>query len=356
MAKKSRSSAYKQAGVDIEAGVAVTSDIGRMAKSTFNRNVLTEIGSFGGLFRLEKSKWKDPVLTASTDGVGTKVMIAALAGRIAGTGEDLVNHCVNDILVQGAVPLFFLDYIAFPKFSKAVVTGLIAGLSKACRENGCVLLGGETAEMPGVYHEGHYDIAGTIVGVVERSAIVDGSKIRPGDVLIGLESSGLHTNGYSLARRALLTGRTPESNRKILTGKLSDGRTLADHLLAPHKAYLKPVMKLFSDKVPVTGLAHITGGGYGYNIVRILPKGVRAVVETSGWTPPEVFGLIAKKGNVSREEMYEVFNMGVGMVVFVRPTAVDRAMEILRKAGERPHLIGRVEAGTSGRPGSVKVV
>jgi phosphoribosylformylglycinamidine cyclo-ligase len=348
MNKRKKNLTYKTAGVDLDAGISITKDIGRLARSTFNRNVLTEIGSFGGLFRLEKRRFRDPVLVGSTDGVGTKVILAAMTGRIGGTGEDLVNHCVNDILVQGASPLFFLDYIAFPRFSRTVVVDVIRGLSKACRENGCVLLGGETAEMPDVYHDGHYDIAGTIVGVVERDRVVDGSRIRPGDVLIGLASSGLHTNGYSLARKALLTGKSRKEDLRILNRKVRGSKSVADLLLAPHRSYLGIVSKLMS-RLTLAGMAHITGGGFDYNIVRILPEGTRAVVDVSSWTPPFIFRHIREQGGISRREMYDVFNMGIGMVLFVRPGDAPAAFRLLEQAGEEYRVIGRVEKQRSGR-------
>ena len=348
MSPKKRNLTYKQAGVDLDAGISITRDIGRLARSTFNKNVLTEIGSFGGLFRLEKKKYRDPVLVGSTDGVGTKVIIAAMTGRLKGTGEDLVNHCVNDILVQGAVPLFFLDYIAFPRFSKTVVVEVIDGLAKACRENGCVLLGGETAEMPDVYHDGHYDLAGTIVGVVEKSRVIDGSAIRPGDVLVGLPSSGLHTNGYSLARKALLTGRSTKENLRILNRKVLGKKSLADLLLAPHKSYLAIVKKIL-DRVRLSGMAHLTGGGFDYNIVRILPDGVKAVVDPAAWTPPFIFRHIQEQGGIADREMYDAFNMGIGMVLFVRGSDLPAMRRLLDKEGEKHVVIGRVEKQPHGR-------
>jgi len=339
---------YKQAGVDLDAGITITKDIGRLARSTFNSGVLTEIGSFGGLFRLDKKKYRDPVLVASTDGVGTKVILAAMTGRLRGTGEDLVNHCVNDILVQGAVPLFFLDYIAFPRFSKTVVIEVISGLSKACRENGCVLLGGETAEMPDVYHDGHYDLAGTIVGVVERDRVIDGSRIRPGDVLIGLASNGLHTNGYSLARKILLAGKPRKESLRLLNRKISGSKSLADLLLAPHRSYLGIVKKLLG-RVNLTGMAHITGGGFDYNIIRILPDRTKAVVDPSAWSPPFIFRYLQEEGGVETPEMYDVFNMGIGMVLFVAGADVEKACRILGGAGEKYRIIGRMEKHPSGK-------
>jgi phosphoribosylformylglycinamidine cyclo-ligase len=334
--KKPKGMTYKQAGVDLDAGISITKDIGRLARSTFNKSTLSEIGSFGGLFRPDWKKFRDPVLVGSTDGVGTKVILAANTGRISGVGEDIVNHCVNDILVQGAVPLFFLDYIAFPEFSKTVVVEVLKGVSKACRENGCVLLGGETAEMPDVYHKGHFDIAGTIIGAVDRHKIIDGSQIRPGDVIIGLTSSGLHTNGYSLARKVLLKNGPSDLKKKVLGNK-----TIADLLLVPHKSYLHTVMKLIK-KVHIHGMAHLTGGGFDYNIIRILPENTEAVIDRRTWDPPFIFKLIQKKGNVDEKEMYDVFNMGIGMALFVPYREADKALKILDKLGEKHTIIGRM--------------
>lgn len=334
---------YKDAGVDLEAGIAITKDIGVLAKSTFNKNVLTEIGSFGGLFEFSKGKYKNPVLVGSTDGVGTKVILAAQSDKVSGVGEDIVNHCVDDILVQGATPLFFLDYIAFPKFSSKIVVELLKGMSKACKENGCVLLGGETAEMPDVYHDGHFDLAGTIVGVVEKKDIIDGTKVRPGDMLIGLESSGLHTNGYSLARKAVAS-----RGRKDLLQVVHQGKTLADYLLEPHRSYLG-IMKKILGKAKISGMAHITGGGYNYNIERILPQKTCAVIDTRTWTPPFIFNHIKEKGNVDHKEMYDVFNMGIGLILFVPQSDVRKVTDILDKNGEPFHMIGVVEKQASGR-------
>ncbi len=339
---------YKKAGVDLDAGIAITKEIGKLAKTTFNKNVLTEIGSFGGLFELSKNKYKKPVLVGSTDGVGTKVILAAMSGRVSGVGEDIVNHCVDDILVQGAYPLFFLDYIAFPKFSASIVVELLKGMSKACRENGCVLLGGETAEMPDVYHDGHFDLAGTIVGVVEKDKIIDGTKIRPGDVLIALPSSGLHTNGYSLARKAIV-----RDGKKDLNKVIKNGKTVADFLLEPHRSYLN-IMKKILPKVSVSGMAHITGGGYNYNIVRILPEKTCAVIDTKKWDPPFIFQYIRERGNVDRKEMYDVFNMGLGLILFVREKDVSKTMTQLKANKENPRIIGHMERQANGR--SVKLL
>jgi len=334
---------YKDAGVDLEAGIGITKDIGKLAKSTFNRNVLTEIGSFGGLFEFSKAKYKKPVLVGSTDGVGTKVILAAQSGRVSGVGEDIVNHCVDDILVQGATPLFFLDYIAFPKFSSSIVVELLKGMSKACKENGCVLLGGETAEMPDVYHDSHFDLAGTIVGVVEKDDIIDGTAIKPGDMLIGLESSGLHTNGYSLARKAVAS-----KGKKDLDKIVSGGKTLADFLLEPHRSYLG-IMKKILGKAKISGMAHITGGGYNYNIERILPEKTNAVIDTRTWEVPFIFRHIMEKGNVNLKEMYDVFNMGIGLILFVPKQEVKKVTDILDKNLETYRMIGVVEKQPAGR-------
>jgi len=334
---------YKQSGVNISSAEKVTSKIAKLAHLTFNSNVLTEIGSFGGLFAFQKNKWKDPVLVSSTDGVGTKVIIASLADRIEITGEDLVNHCVNDILVQGAEPLFFLDYIAFPKFSEKIVEKIISGLSKACRENNCVLIGGETAEMPGVYNEGYYDLAGTIVGAVDKKYIIDGSSISPGDVLVGLQSSGLHTNGFSLVRHVFFKGLNEKEKRKILNKKIYSSKTLADILLVPHRSYLKQVQLLLKNSIKISGMAHITGGGFKGNIIRILPHGIRAVVDTKRWTPMEIFDIISKKGNVDKKEMYRVFNMGIGLVIVIKEKFLQKTLTLLKNEKETPFVIGHVE-------------
>jgi phosphoribosylformylglycinamidine cyclo-ligase len=332
-----RKSAYAAAGVDIDAKMAALAAIKRMAQRTTTPGVLSGLGLFGGLFA---SPGKGQVLVASTDGVGTKLKVAAMAGRHDTVGQDLVNHCVNDILVQGARPLFFMDYIGTSKFVPEVFREVIAGLCRACRRNGCALLGGETAEMPGLYPPGEYDLVGTIVGVVDRQALITGKAVRPGDVILGLPSTGLHTNGYSLARRIVF------DVAGLAVGERFPGtrRSVADVLLAVHRSYLRPVWRLLR-KLRVSGMAHITGGGFPDNIPRILPADAVAVIDRRTWTVPAVFRFLQERGAVDREEMYRVFNMGIGFVLLVRPRDAEAALRLLRQAGARPVRIGRVERG-----------
>lgn len=330
-------SAYAAAGVNIDSKMKGIASIKAMVKSTRTRGVLNEIGSFGGFFA---SPGKDKILVASTDGVGTKLKIAAMARKHDTVGQDIVNHCVNDILVQGATPLFFMDYVGIAKFEGWIFEQVVSGLCKACRENGCALLGGETAEMPGLYPPEEYDLVGTIVGVVDRRAVVTGKTIRPGDVMIGLPSSGLHTNGYSLARKVVFeTARLKPRDRFPGTRK-----TVAEVLLAVHKSYLKPLTTLMKS-VKVRGMAHITGGGFPDNVPRVLPSNVNAVFDRASWKVPALFQFIQEQGQVDRDEMYRVFNMGIGMVVVVRQADVEKSLAILNKAGEKPVLIGYIEKG-----------
>lgn len=331
------SSAYAAAGVDIDQKMAGIAAIKKMVKSTRTKGVLNEIGSFGGFFA---SPGKDKVLVASTDGVGTKLKIAALAGRHDTVGQDIVNHCVNDILVQGAVPLFFMDYVGISRFEGWIFEQVVSGLCKACRENGCALLGGETAEMPGLYPPKEYDLVGTIVGVVDRREIVTGKTVRPGDVIIGLPSTGLHTNGYSLARKVIFE----TAGLTVKDFFPGTRRTVADVLLAVHQSYLKPVTALMK-QVQIRAMAHITGGGFPDNVPRVLPDGVNAVFDRSTWTVPTVFEFIQARGKVDREEMYRVFNMGIGMVVIVRGRDAEKAIAALRRAGSKPGMVGWVEKG-----------
>lgn len=335
--KTMKKSAYAAAGVDIDQKMKGIASIKKMVKSTRTSGVLNEIGSFGGFFA---SPGKDKILVASTDGVGTKLKIAAMAGKHDTIGQDIVNHCVNDILVQGATPLFFMDYVGISKFEGWIFEQVVSGLCKACRENGCALLGGETAEMPGLYPPKEYDLVGTIVGQVDRREVVTGKAIRPGDVMIGLPSSGLHTNGYSLARRVIFDQAKLKIN-DILPGT---NRKVAEVLLAVHRSYLKPVTNLMKS-VKVRGMAHITGGGFPDNVPRVLPDNVNAVFDRAAWEVPEVYNFIQRVGKVDREEMYRVFNMGIGMVVIVRKQDVEKSVGVLRKAGARPVLIGWVEKG-----------
>ena len=336
-----RPTAYAAAGVDIDAKMGAVARAKEAIRSTFTPGVVGDVGGFGGLFRPDFTGMSDPLLVASADGVGTKLKVAVAAGVHDTVGQDLVNHCVNDILVQGARPLFFLDYIALGKMDGALVAQLLSGLAAACRENGCALLGGETAEMPGLYAAGDYDLAGTIVGVVDRPKLLDGSRVREGDLLVGLSSSGLHTNGYSLARRVFFDtlGLGPGSPVPEL------GATVADALLAVHRSYLGPVLPLVDDGL-LTAMAHITGGGFPDNIPRVLPAGLDAVIERAAipWTP--LFRFIAEKGDVAEDEMLRVFNCGAGMVLFVPPSSVPEVERRLRSAGEGWRPIGRVERGS----------
>ncbi len=336
-----RASAYAAVGVDIDRKMNALKRARAEIEATFTRGVVGGIGSFGGLFR---SPGPDRLLVASTDGVGTKLKVAAMAGRHDTVGQDIVHHCVNDILVQGADPLFFLDYIGAGRLDPAVLAQVLHGLCAACRENGCALIGGETAEMPGLYPDGEYDLVGTIVGAVRRRDLITGEEIRAGDVLIGLPSNGLHTNGYTLARRILFdqAGLRPSD---LLPG---DGRTVADALLAVHRSYLKPVRAL-RRSVRIRGMAHITGGGFPDNLPRVLPAGLAAVVDRRAWSPPPLFEFLRREGGVHRDEMYRVFNMGIGMVIVVRPADVEAALAALRRAGERPVAIGRVQRARRGR-------
>jgi phosphoribosylformylglycinamidine cyclo-ligase len=335
--KKEQMSAYARAGVDIDRKMACFRQIKKMVGSTAVRGVLSDIGYFGGFFA---SPGRDQILVASTDGVGTKLKVAVMAGAHDTVGQDLVNHCVNDILMQGAEPLFFLDYIGASRLDPEAFRDVIAGLCKACRENGCALLGGETAEMPGLYPEGEYDLVGTIVGKVHRRELITGATIRPGDVVIGLPSSGLHTNGYSLARRVVFE----QAGLGVSDRIPGTGKTVAAALLAVHRSYLKPICRLKAS-VRIRGMAHLTGGGFWDNVPRVLPEGVCAVFETGAWTVPPLFRFLQEKGGVDRDEMYRVFNMGIGMVLIVRPEDTARALRVLRQAKAAPVVVGRIEKG-----------
>jgi len=331
---------YSDAGVDIDAATRATDKIKELARRTFNQRTLSEIGSFGGMFDGAFPNLKQPVLVASADGVGTKLKIAFSTGVHNTVGRDLVNHCVNDILVQGARPLFFLDYIATGKLLPDVVAEIVAGVANGCQENGCVLLGGETAEMPDFYSAGEYDIAGFIVGVVDREKTIDGKGIIPGDVLLALPSVGLHTNGYSLARKLFLE----VAGYEVDTRLEPLGMTVGEALLQPHLSYLKPLNELL-DSGMIKGLAHITGGGLTDNIPRILPQGTGVEIDKNSWPVLPVFKLMQEIGSVSEAEMFRTFNMGVGMVV-VTSMADQAAVEShLRQQGAAVYEIGRVSKG-----------
>lgn len=323
--------AYTLSGVDIDAGNRATSLMAQAVRSTYGAEVLAGLGAFGGLYDASTLKRMDaPVLVASTDGVGTKTKVAAKLGRWESIGQDLVNHCVNDILVQGARPLFFLDYVASSRLEPEQIVTIVGGVATACREVGCALLGGETAEMPGVYEAGEIDLAGTIVGVVERGAIVDGSRINVGDVLLALPSTGLHTNGYSLARRALA-----ELDWKHHYDAL--GSTIGDALLAVHRCYLREVSQLQAAGIDIHGMAHITGGGVVENLPRVFAAEIDAVVERGSWDEPPIFELIQETGHISDAEMFRVFNMGLGLIIVVpaeQATLAQAAISDARVVGE----------------------
>ncbi len=335
--KTAAGSAYAQAGVDIDEMMTGLDSVKKMVKQTATPGVLSNIGSFGGLFQ---SPGKNEVLVSSTDGVGTKLKVALMAKRHDTVGQDLVNHCVNDILVQGARPLFFLDYIGTAQLKAPVFKQIVKGLCIACKNNGCTLLGGETAEMPGLYPQGEYDLVGTIVGSVPRNRLVTGNAIRPGDTVIGLPSSGLHTNGYSLARKVLFSTAGLTINDKLPGTK----STVAKLLLAVHTSYLNPVMTLMQ-QIKVRGMAHITGGGLIDNIPRILPEKTDAVIQCSTWKIPPVFSFMQQTGKIDREEMFRVFNMGIGYVIIVRAADSAKTMQILQAQKAGPLIIGQIQQG-----------
>jgi len=336
-----KSLSYQDAGVDIGVWNSVKGRIGELVTSTFNERVIGEFGQFGGMFDIAKlGGYGKPVLVSSTDSVGTKVMIAFETGNHTTVGRDIVNHCVNDILVMGAKPLFFLDYIGIGKLLPQVALDIVSGLAAACRENGCVLIGGETAEMPDLYTKGEYDLAGTIVGLVDKDMVIDGRNIVPGDCLVGLASSGLHTNGYSLARKIV---------REVAGKKYEDrfeesGRTFGEVLQEPHRSYL-PLHGIMQTGL-IKGCAHITGGGFRDNVDRMLPHDCDAVIELSAWKPAPIFEWLRKTGNVERDEMYHAFNMGIGMVIAVAPQHVDTLMGAAVLQPFDPCLVGRVVKGS----------
>ena len=331
---------YRASGVDIDAGNETVRRIKALAASTFTNGVLSEIGSFGGLFRLDTSNSKEPILVSSADGVGTKLKLAFMTNQHRTIGVDLVNHCVNDILVQGARPLFFLDYLATGKLLPDVAEQVVEGLARACRDNGCALLGGETAEMPGFYADGEYDLAGFIVGAVDGSLLIDGRSIAQGDVLIGLASTGLHTNGYSLARRIVFEklGLAVDSAVEGLDG------TVGEVLLTPHRSYLHAVYPLVT-KGAIKGMAHITGGGITDNLPRILPTGVAARIDRASWTIPPLFQWLQWTGEVPESDMFRTFNMGIGLILVCTPTLVDAVLADLTERHESPIVIGEIVQG-----------
>jgi phosphoribosylformylglycinamidine cyclo-ligase len=327
---------YKSAGVDLSAGENTINKIKGYVRSTYNSNVLTDIGHFGGLFQFDSNKYKEPVLVSSVDGVGTKLKVAIELGKHDTIGQDLVNHCVNDIAVCGADPLFFLDYMAFGKLDENVASEIVKGFSVACKESGCALIGGETAEMPGVYKEIDYDLSGTIVGVVEKEKILDGKNIKSGDLLVGFLSNGLHTNGYSLARKVLLEKYSLNDYIDVIN------KTLGEELLRIHKSYLKLIRELQST-VDVKGFAHITGGGIVGNTSRIIPEGLKLKIHWGNWETPPVFKLIQNAGNISSNEMRGVFNEGIGLIAVVPKEQEEMTLQAAVIQKEHAIVVGEVE-------------
>jgi phosphoribosylformylglycinamidine cyclo-ligase len=334
---------YRDAGVNIDEADRAVSAIKKFARGTFTPGVLTEIGSFGASYQL--AGFRRPVLVSSADGVGTKLKVAFATGRHSTVGEDLVNHCVNDIAVQGAVPLFFLDYFAVGRLNADVAASVVSGIARGCRANGCALIGGETAEMPGMYSDGEYDLAGFIVGAAERSHLLTGKTVRAGDVLLALPSTGLHTNGYSLARKLLfeVAGYGPKTVLPEV------GSTVADALLAVHRSYLKPIRALM-DAGLLRGAAHITGGGITDNTPRMMPKDLGVVIETGSWQIPPLFEVLRRIGDIPLDDYRRTLNLGVGMIFAVGARSALKAEAVLRKAGERPWRIGNVVEIKRGRP------
>ena len=331
---------YADAGVDIDRANKTKKRIKYLAHKTFTKGVLSEIGGFGGMFSIDKEKYHDPVLVSSVDGVGTKLKIAVEMNMHHTVGADLVNHCVNDIAVQGATPLFFMDYLATGKLEPEVAEKIIEGLAEACKHNGCALIGGETAEMPGFYPNGEYDLAGFIVGVVERDRIITGKTVEPGDVILGLPSTGLHTNGYSLARKLFfeVAGYTPETYVNELKGKVGN------ELMQTHKSYWPIIKKLLAADC-VAAMAHITGGGITENLPRVLPRGVAAIIEVGSWPALPIFEHLQTLGNVPQAEMLRTFNMGVGMLLIIPSKKFKKAQTVLEKLGEKAYAIGRIVKG-----------
>ena len=348
MAKKSLS--YKDSGVNIDVANQLEDGYFKIIKSTFNPGVIRNDGGFGGLFRLQGApglfarRWRDPVLVSGTDGVGTKLKIAFMMNKHDTVGIDLVAMSVNDILVQGAEPMFFLDYVGVGKADKKVLLDIVKGVADGCKQANCALLGGETAELPGFYQKGEYDLAGFAVGVVERKRLIDGSQVEPGDIILGLPSSGLHSNGYSLARKALL-----EKEGLKLGSRVAElGCTLGEELLRPTRIYVKPVLAAFTAykvKRPIHAMAHITGGGLIENVPRVLPPDCDAVFNIDSWEAPPIFDLIRRAGNVKDEEMYRVFNMGLGMIMITTPAAVETVLAKLKRAGCKAGVVGRIAEG-----------
>jgi len=344
----SRSTSYQDAGVNIDEAERAVARIKRLAKSTFSPNVLTGIGSFGAAFSLKD--WRKPVLISSADGVGTKLKVAFLANKHDTVGEDLVNHCVNDIMVQGATPLFFLDYFATGTLNALITADVVAGIARGCKANGCALIGGETAEMPGLYIPGEYDLAGFIVGAVEQGRLLTGAAIQPGDLLLGLPSTGLHTNGYSLARKLFFE----VAKADVDTHLPELGCTVGEELLKVHRSYAKPIAAL-RDAGLLKGAAHITGGGITDNLPRILPAGAAAEIHTASWTVPPVFEMLRTIGNVPIGDWRRTFNLGIGMIVAIAPKHATAAQALLKKTRTPVHAIGHIVAAKPRAPRVVYV-
>ncbi|KAF0139802.1 MAG: phosphoribosylformylglycinamidine cyclo-ligase [Stygiobacter sp.] len=326
---------YKNAGVNIEAGEETVEKIKSLAKTTFNKNVLSGIGHFGAFYQVDLNAWKNPVLVSSVDGVGTKLKIAFAMDKHDTIGQDLVNHCVDDIAVCGAVPQYFMDYMAFGKLNPDKAEQIIKGFSIACKENGVALIGGETAEMPGLYSEEEYDISGTIVGLVERDKVIDGKNVAKGNVLIGFGSTGLHTNGYSLARKVLLEKFSVTDKPDLLN------QSLGEELLSVHKSYLKLITEL-KEKVSVNAFSHITGGGIIGNTKRVVPKDLQIKMNWNAWELPAIFKLIQEVGKIADEEMRQVFNLGIGLIAIVNPNDVNKVLETASAIGEKGIVIGEI--------------
>ncbi|OCG61594.1 phosphoribosylformylglycinamidine cyclo-ligase [Gilliamella sp. Fer4-1] len=330
---------YKDAGVDIDAGNELVNRIKSVVKETKRPEVMGGLGGFGALCAIPQ-KYKEPILVSGTDGVGTKLRLAMDLNRHESIGIDLVAMCVNDLIVQGAEPLFFLDYYATGKLNVDAAATVVTGIAEGCKQSGCALVGGETAEMPGMYQGNDYDLAGFCVGVVEKSAMIDGSKVQDGDALIALASSGTHSNGYSLVRKIIeVSGVNPATEQL-------DGKPLADHLLAPTKIYVKPILDLIT-QVDIHAIAHITGGGFWENIPRVLPENTQAIINETSWQWPAIFNWLQKAGNVSRHEMYRTFNCGVGLIIAIPKPWVDKTITLLNNHGETAWLLGEIKQATS---------
>jgi phosphoribosylformylglycinamidine cyclo-ligase len=334
-----RSVSYKDSGVDIQAADQAKKKIKSLARSTFTPEVLSELGKFGGFYALSK-KYKDPVLISSTDSVGTKLKVAFMMKKHHTVGQDIVNHCINDILVHGAKPLFFLDYVGMSNLSPVIIKDIIKGLSRACKISGCALIGGEMAEMPGFYNPGEYDLVGFIVGVVEKNKIIDGRRIKPGDQILGLRSNSLHTNGYSLARKVIFELGSFKVNNYVSQLRTTVGK----ELLKIHKSYFNSVYRTLREH-EIKGMAHITGGGIAGNLIRILPEGCKALIDVKTWNPHSIFNFIQRTGNIDPEEMFQVFNMGIGWIMVVSKKEAPKVEKRLSRLKEKVYRIGEIVSG-----------